>query len=500
MSLRQKFQEFIYSISTSDKYSEFDSRKSFNRVNKPGPESTLLYSHHNQSSHELITENDLDDGNLNKHNLDGVHEVKLAWRHIKNWMDKYSPDLGHSLQDKCTNSDLNDFQKDLNIKLPNCVLEFYKLTDGQSDFGNNTNEINGLIFGLKLMPLDEIMVSTENWRKVARVLNSELSQIKQANKISELSKLPTIHSNQNAYKKKLSGSGGSETSSTKTSFDLVDSFSRSTRSSSVSSELSSGSNSQLNIPKQRCIPPGATHETFAHPMWIPLATDEVGNYVGIDLSPGATGKWGQVILFGRDFDFKFRIADNFGDFLLIFANDLEIGNWELKRDRKNNYGDLFIGNEGELVYVDKTTKLEIPYLEVLRRRAIEKWLSSLEISENLTPELEQLKQDLTAKDQTLTSFNKSLNNIDKFINNNLSTIDNLDEPSNQDESSEEIEPVSKQSAFKKPNVPTLQTKNFNKASSNIKSPLSHDVTKDLYNEDDDDVESKENRKFQEVKI
>ena len=122
------------------------------------------------------------------------------------------------------------------------------------------------------------------------------------------------------------------------------------------------------------------------------------------------------------------------------------------------------------------------------------------IRDSLTPELEQLKQDLTAKDQTLTSFNKSLNNIDKFINNNLSTIDNLDEPSNQDESSEEIEPVSKQSAFKKPNVPTLQTKNFNKASSNIKSPLSHDVTKDLYNEDDDDVESKENRKFQEVKI
>ncbi|KAK6455655.1 uncharacterized protein RJT20DRAFT_145784 [Scheffersomyces xylosifermentans] len=461
MKFGQKFQEFIYSISTSDKYSEFDSRKSFNRINKPDSETNLLYSHHNQSSNDLIQDVELD-SNYNKNNLEGVHEVKLAWRHIKNWLTTYSPDLAHSLQDKCTNSDLNDFQKDLNIKLPNCLVEFFKLTDGQSDFGNNTNDINGLIFGLKLMPLDEIMISTENWRKVARVLNSELSQIKQTTRINELSKLPTSHNHQNQFKKKLSGN----------------SFSRSSRSSSLSTEVSNVSNGNFHIPTQRCIPPGCTHETFAHPMWIPLITDEVGNYIGVDLSPppNGTGKWGQVILFGREFDFKFKIADNFGDFLLIFANDLEIGNWEIKRDRKNNDGDLFIGNEGELVYVDKITKLETPYLEVLKRRATKHWLDELEKSEEeLSPEVKQLVIELTTKDSSILDLtNRSMTSTDKFINNNISNIDDFNEAANDSET---------------------------KTHSNTKSPLSKEV---ITSEDvliSDSIESQTEKKvFSDVEI
>lgn len=109
-------------------------------------------------------------------------------------------------------------------------------------------------------------------------------------------------------------------SSARTSFDLTDAQSRKTSVSSHdtdSSSSKSSSQNHLRMPKQRSIPPSVIHEMFAHPMWIPLVTDEVGNYIGIDLSPPPAGKWGQVILFGRDFDFKFQIADTWGDFLLI---------------------------------------------------------------------------------------------------------------------------------------------------------------------------------------
>lgn len=424
MTFGQKIQEYIYSLSTTDKYSEYDSRKSFNRLNGPDSETNLLFSHHNQSSTELIN----DDSDEYISTREGVHEVKLAWHHINNWLKKYSPDLESSLQDKCTTSDINEFQKDLNIKLPNCVIEFFKLTDGQSNFGSNNNETSeGLIFGLKLMSLDEIVIMTENWRKVAHYFNSEASLLKQNNRLVELAKLPTSHNNAIHMNKKLSGmSPLSVATSPRNSTDLPEP--RSSRSSSTSSHVSSSSTA-AEMPKQMSMPPGQIHDTFAHPMWIPIITDEVGNYIGIDLSPplNSKGKVGQVILFGREFDIKFKIADNFGDFLLIFANDLEIGNWEIKQNRKNNYGDLFIGNEGTLVYMDKETNTEVPYLDALRRRSIKTWLESIK---EPTPEESELICELKSKESFVLSY-KNMNSVDKSISSNLSNIDTINQPINE---------------------------------------------------------------------
>ena len=69
------------------------------------------------------------------------------------------------------------------------------MVDGQySDF-----ESSGLIFGLKLMSLDEITTATENWRRVAGHLNEELKQ----NFKSGLTKLPSSHSNSNQLTRKF---------------------------------------------------------------------------------------------------------------------------------------------------------------------------------------------------------------------------------------------------------------------------------------------------------
>ncbi|CAH6719205.1 KNR4/SMI1 homolog 1 [[Candida] jaroonii] len=390
MKFGKAIQEWVYSLSTNDKYSEYDSTKSFNRVNKPRTETeTNLLTHHQNTSNTFIG-----DSELQNYALDGIHEVRLAWRHIKMWLHNNSPDLNSSLQKPCTDDDLNDFQKDLTIKLPNCVIEFFKLTDGQ--YIDDFNKVGGLIFGLKLMSLDEIMVMTEDWRKVAKKITTEMSH---------------------------SGIGVQSVPKTsKVSFNstgLGIPLNNSTASLNISkSETSVDSSS---YPTQKSMPPGYIHAIFAHPSWIPLITDEVGNCIGIDLSPPAKGpgKWGQVILFGREFDTKYLLADNLGDFLLIFANDLEKGNWEIKVPEKNNYGDLVMGNEGDLVFIDKETKLEANYLTVLKKRCISKWVESLD-KENLSSETKLLIDELKKNPDSILNV-KKLNekSIDDFINNNL---------------------------------------------------------------------------------
>ncbi|CCE78643.1 Piso0_000669 [Millerozyma farinosa CBS 7064] len=364
MKLGKTIQEFFYSLSTSDKYSEFDSRKSFNRVNKPD-ETNLLYSHQNQSSALLS------DGNINSDHNAGVHEVRLAWRHIKNWLYRYAPDLNASLQSRCTESDLNEFQKDLNVRLPQCLVEFYKLTDGQSSL-KDTNSY-GLVYGLKLLSIDEVVVMTERWRKIADYTNARTSSSQQ------VTGLKRAQINESKASLSLDEDSGLDLSNAKVHSKRV-----------VSDKGSAKAHDQSSIPPHRI------RDTFAHPMWIPLLTDEVGNYVGIDLSPptGSDGVVGQVILFGREFDCKYLVADTFGDFLLIFANDLEIGNWEIKTPHTGNSEDLMIGSEGELVFVDKKTKEEKNYLDVLKSRSIEKWVNSLksengELSEEARHTIEQ---------------------------------------------------------------------------------------------------------------
>lgn len=493
MKFSQRLHEIIYSLSTDDKYSEFDSRKSFNRVNKPDSENLLgmnsLYNNSSVDSIHNITTNEPSDGS------EGVHEMRLAWRHIKHWLVKYAPDLNSSLLSKCTSADLEDFQKDLHIKLPQSVFQFFKITDGQLNFGNQLNiDTNGLIFGLRLMSLDDIMIQTENWRKVADYINTGISQ--QNNKANGLSKLPVSHASSSQYKKKLGLNTSSELSSAETSFDLTDTQSRKTSVSSHDADLTStkSTHNHLRMPKQRSIPPKMIHETFAHPMWIPLATDEVGNYIGIDLSPPPAGKWGQVILFGRDFDFKFQIADTWGDFLLIFANDLEMGNWDIKANRKNNDGDLFIGNEGEIVFVDKESKLEVPYLEVLKRRAVKKWMTKMENEppENVNKELlDELKQNEVS---ILALHNKSFQSIDTFITKNLNLLDHAkslqtssnndneeedDEDDDEDDEEDDIKQVSKPKK-------TEDKLKINSKANSSKSPLSQEVTED--DQDLDDAE------------
>ncbi|EMR10599.1 hypothetical protein PNEG_01303 [Pneumocystis murina B123] len=107
--------------------------------------------------------------------------------------------------------------------------------------------------------------------------------------------------------------------------------------------------------QQGSYPKGSVREVYAHPGWIPLGKDFEGNNIGIDLAPGPTGRWGQVILFGRDQDIKYVVAHSWASFLAMLANDLEEGNWTID----DTTGELFLGT---------SDKEHMSYFDVLKHR------------------------------------------------------------------------------------------------------------------------------------
>lgn len=94
-------------------------------------------------------------------------------------------------------------------------------------------------------------------------------------------------------------------------------------------------------------PAGWVRSEYSCRGWIPLVTDHVGNYIGVDLSPnpGGGGAPGQVILFGRDFDTKIVLwrgegEGGWGRFLQYIAEELESGElWTLEEEMSNDSND-----------------------------------------------------------------------------------------------------------------------------------------------------------------
>lgn len=106
---------------------------------------------------------------------------------------------------------------------------------------------------------------------------------------------------------------------------------------------------------QKSCPPKFINEIYYDPLWIPFVKDNVGNNIAIDLNPSELGKWGQVILFGRDYNTKFVVADSFNEFLLNLSNELLNGNYEIDEDE-------------DLVFTSNGTSYN--YFDVLKAKSI----------------------------------------------------------------------------------------------------------------------------------
>ncbi|TDZ12955.1 Glucan synthesis regulatory protein [Colletotrichum sidae] len=250
--------------------------------------------------------------------------VAHSWKKIDAWAEEHYPELFDQLCEGCTDNDLNELEHQLDCSLPLDVRESLMVHDGQERLGLPT----GIIFGSMLLDCEEIVQEWDQWRKVNQEFLSEAAIQKPA--------MPS----------KTHGSNG-QASSSKTP---------------ASPAAPNTSWRQDLIARQDCVPPNAVQRSYAHPAWIPLVRDWGGNNLAVDLAPGPNGRWGQIVLFGRDYDTKYVIARSWSHFIAMVADDLGSGKWFVDEET----------NELKLREF-KETRVEPPYFGILRWRMDQKY-------------------------------------------------------------------------------------------------------------------------------
>ncbi|KAI9813757.1 MAG: Cell wall assembly regulator [Pycnora praestabilis] len=248
--------------------------------------------------------------------------VAHSWKRIDRWAEDHYEELFDQLGEGCTQNDVNELEHELDCSLPMEVRESLQVHDGQERGGMPT----GIIFGCMLLDCEEIVQEWRNWR----VVNEEY--------LTE-----SLHPEPQTPSKAFGGASSSSSSQT-----LQQSANPLWR-----QDLSYKQDSQ---------PANAIQKVYAHHLWIPLARDWGGNNVAVDLAPGPTGKWGQVIIFGRDYDCKYVIARSWSAFLAMVADD--IGSEKVFVDEETS----------ELKLREfKTPGVEPSYMDILRWRTDQKY-------------------------------------------------------------------------------------------------------------------------------
>ena len=267
--------------------------------------------------------------------------VAHSWKRIERWAEDNFTELFDNLCEGCTQNDVNELEHELDMTLPLEVRESLMIHDGQERGGLPT----GLIFGMMLLDCEEIVQEWHNWKKV----NEEF--------LTRRPSVPLI-----PPVKAFSGSGPSSSSAPPTSQSPVNGYRR-------SSSVGSGNATDI-LSRQASQPPNAVQRAYAHPSWIPIARDWGGNHLAVDLAPGPMGKWGQIIIFGRDYDTKYVVARSWSSFLASFADDLTCGDVE-------KGGKVYIHEDDEgrqhlRLKEFRQPEVNPPYLEVLRWRCDQK--------------------------------------------------------------------------------------------------------------------------------
>lgn len=254
--------------------------------------------------------------------------VSHAWSRIDAWAEENYPELFDQLCEPCTVNDLNELENQLDCTLPQDVRDSLQVHDGQERGGLPT----GIIFSGMLMDCEEIVQEWDNWRKVNQEFLFDTAAVSK----------PSMPS-------KAFGGSSSQASSSK-------------EAPSSPTPSQSAHWRQDLLAKQDCVPPQTIQKTYAHPAWIPLVRDWGGNNIAVDLAPGPKGHWGQVIIFGRDYDTKYVIARSWAHFLAQVADDLNSGKWFVDEDT----------NELKLREFKKT-RVEPSYFDIMRWRMDQKY-------------------------------------------------------------------------------------------------------------------------------
>ena len=249
--------------------------------------------------------------------------VQHSWKRIDSWAEENYEELHDQLSEGASQNDVNELEHELDVSLPMEVRESLQTHDGQERGGRPT----GILFGCMLLDCEEIVQEWRNWK----VVNEEY--------------LSPTNKNKLAFAANNSINGPASPS-----FSLS------------SQQASNPLWRQQLLEQQDSQPPRAIQKAYAHPSWIPLARDWGGNNLAVDLAPGPVGKWGQVIIFGRDYDCKYVVARSWSAFIATVADDLNSGKW-------------FVDEESQELKLRefKTKTVEPAYLEILRWRMDQKY-------------------------------------------------------------------------------------------------------------------------------
>lgn len=250
--------------------------------------------------------------------------ISHSWKRIDQWVEGHYQELYDNLSEGCTQNDINELEHDLDCTLPQEVRESLQFHDGQERGGLPT----GIIFGSMLMDCEEIVQEWKNWRVVADEYLARTTNF-------DAPRVPL----------KAFGVPSSSSSSQQPVQQGPSSMWR--------EELQDRQDSQ---------PVGAIQKAYAHPAWIPLVRDWGGNNLAVDLAPGPAGRWGQIILMGRDYDCKYVVARSWSAFLAVVADDFTSQNTVVNEET------------GDLKLLEfKKQGVEPAYFDILRWRADQKY-------------------------------------------------------------------------------------------------------------------------------
>lgn len=365
----KKWKELVYTLTSNDRYAGYHSSKAVNSLTDENKNTNNI--------DETYADDDptLPSINQNNYSIDERQQAQLvldAWHIIEDILnldiadnnnnhfntidDDYidedrgydcpdSRDLLDSFLDPCTEKDLRVAQKHLGVTLPFPVIKYFLTHDGQEITASSTRK-QGIVFGLQLLSLAEVIEMTNYWRKVARrEFNSKYANKKPIERTTTdqiIDTEPTfkIASKLDKYSQK--------------DLDNYPDLKRNISKHSKNDYIT-------KLPEQKSFPEGFIKPQYANSNWIPLVSDNAGNYIAIDLDPDIKGKIGQVIVFGREYDEKVVISSNWGEFFLSFANDFE---------NPNNCTFEFDSDTGQydLAYLNES-KEPVNYLTVLINRA-----------------------------------------------------------------------------------------------------------------------------------
>ncbi len=257
-------------------------------------------------------------------------EKIAAWtaQNNKEEINTLKKESGHSYFEKIENQ--------IGEKLPTDFIELYK------NFNGEDGESYGVLFGNRFMELDEVILQLEFGVELLKPTERKILDEEKSNAILELIALAfhksiklekweraTFECSDGTYSGIRVYTSDGERSDTSANRDYQDQIFKLIKEVYLLEKESYNWDTlefEIKFDGSHTVkrtdyiwednmsltssPPLAIRNKYFHHKWIPMFYDYGGNFIGMDLDPDEKGTKGQIIVFGRDEENMFVIADS----------------------------------------------------------------------------------------------------------------------------------------------------------------------------------------------